>query len=451
MNRRIRKIFLTGLLAVLSAALAFTILLSSLHLSALRSGLRAVLSAAAAWTTDSATDLNTLAKDIARSTPPLRVTFLLPGGLVLADSEDDPKSMLGFTPGPEVEQALERGSGERFSISSGLFSPSLEMAGLISGRLVLRLYYPLSKALQPLIWSLVSMPLLIILLLLWQRRSMYRLQRELDSQLGRVRELLEGVGEKTRYSPDVFFPEIRPAMKEIVRLIDRMRDDLEQIRRTRDMRREFVANASHGLKNPLTAILGFAELLQENAPETTEKRSEYLKIILQEGRRMMAVIQDILLLEKNEHVPPDIEEVSLAEIAKEVSESLHPQCLKRGVHISIQGESKAHARREDIRELLDSLMGNAVRYNREGGHVEVRMEPGRITVQDTGIGIAPEHIPLIFEPFFRVDSTGQESHPGTGLGLSVAVNIARRYGGTIRVDSVLGEGSVFMVSFVRSA
>ncbi len=72
-------------------------------------------------------------------------------------------------------------------------------------------------------------------------------------------------------------------------------------------------------------------------------------------------------------------------------------------------------------------------------------------MQDTGIGIAPEHIPLIFEPFFRVDSTGQESHPGTGLGLSVAVNIARRYGGTIRVDSVLGEGSVFMVSFVRSA
>ncbi len=121
MNRRIRKIFLTGMLAVLFVALAFTILLSVLHLAALRGGLRAVLSAAAAWTADSAADLNTLAKDIARSAPPLRVTFMLPEGLVLADSEEDPKSMLSFVPGPEVEQALERGSGERYSISSGFF------------------------------------------------------------------------------------------------------------------------------------------------------------------------------------------------------------------------------------------------------------------------------------------------------------------------------------------
>ncbi len=322
---------------------------------------------------------------------------------------------------------------------------------MISGRLVLRLHYPLSKALQPLLWPLICMPPFIILLLLWQRRSMYGLQRELDGQLGRVRELLEGVGEKAIYSPDVFFPEIRPAMEEIVRLIDRMRGDLEQIRKTRDMRREFVANASHGLKNPLTAILGFAEMLQEGAADTTEKQAKYLKVILQEGQRMMSVIQDILLLEKAEGAPTDLEEVKLNEIAREVAESLQPQCLKQGVHIRVLGESTMHARREDIRELMDSLMGNAVRYNREGGRVEVRLEPDRITVQDTGIGIAPEHIPLIFEPFYQVEFSGQKSHPGTGLGLSVAVNIARRYGGTVRVDSVPGEGSVFTVSFVRSA
>lgn len=450
MNRRVRRIFLTGMLAVLMAALAFTALLSVLQLSALRGGLRAVLSAASAWTADSTGDLNTLAKDIARSAPPLRVTFLLPEGIVLADSEEDPRDMLGFILGPEVERALKEGSGERLSLDGGPFSPVLDMAGLVSGRLVLRLRYPLSGALRPLLFSLLTLPLLILLLMLWQRRSFLKLQRELDSQLCLVRELLEGAGDQDSPAPEAFFPEIRPAIVEILRLIDRMRDDLEQIRKTRDMRREFIANASHGLKNPLTAILGFAEMLQEGAADTPEKQAEYLHAIRQEGQRMMAVIKDILLLEKAEEAPADLEEISLAGVAGEVAESLLPQFRKKGVRITIQGETTLPARREDIRALLDSLMGNAVRYNREGGQVEVRLEPGRLTVQDNGIGIAPEHVPLIFEPFYRVESDGQNSAPGTGLGLSIAANIAHKYGGTIHVDSVPGEGSVFTVSFVRS-
>ncbi len=452
MNRRFRKLFLAGVLAVLLTALLFVALLTALQLSALRGGLRAVLSAAAAWTADSTSDLNSLARSIARSAPPLRVTFLLPEGIALADSQEDPLHMAGFRPGPEVAEALKGGSGEHLSLAGGPFSPALDMAGLVSGRLVIRLHYPLSEALRPLLVSLLAVPALLLALLFFQKRSFARIRKELDGQLLLVRELLLGAGEGETPPPEAFFPEIRPAMEAICRQIDRLRRDLLEIRRTRDMRREFVANASHGLKNPLTAILGFAELLSEGAAESPEKQAEYLRAILTEGARMMAVISDVLLLEKQaEDMAPPPEAVSLAAVAQEVAASLLPMCKKAGVTLSIEGEALMRARPEDLRELLDNLMGNAVRYSREGGWVRVLLEPGRIVVQDNGVGIAPEHLPLIFEPFYKVEPRGRKETGGTGLGLAIAARIAARYGGAIHADSVPGEGSVFTVSFVRNA
>lgn len=451
MKRRVRRLFLTSLLAVLLAALLFTLLMTTLQFFSLRNSLRAVLSAASAWTLDSTSDLNTLAEEIARSFPPLRVTFLLPEGIVLADSMENAGDMSGFVPGGEVREAIERGTGERFSLDGGVFSPSLDMAGLVSGRLLIRLHYPLSQSLLPLLLSLLGIPPLVALLWWVQMRSFDRIQRELDRQLGQVRDLLEWAGDEESAAPGDFFLEIRPAMETICRLIHRMRRDLGEIRKTREIRREFIANASHGLKNPLTAILGFAEILEEGAAETPEKREKYLHAILEEGKRMMAVISDILLLEKQEDKPPaGLEETDLATIANEVAASLLPLCEKTGVTISVSGRAMMPARREDMRELLDNLMGNAVRYNNPGGWVRVLLQQGTVTVSDNGVGIEGDYLPYIFEPFYRVEQPGSGSPAGSGLGLSIAARIANKYGGIIRVESAPGKGSVFLVDFVRN-
>ena len=451
MNRRIRKVYVASMTVTVLLALLFIILMSALQISSLSGGLRAVLSAASAWTADSTADLNILARSIARSSPPLRVTFLLPEGIVLADSEESPLEMADFTLGPDSIAAIKNETGERLSFDGGLFYPALDMSGMVAGQLLIRLHYPLSKALGPLLLSLLAIPIVAMALLLWQKRTFMGIQRDLDDQLNRVRELLEGAAGGNSSAPDGFFPEIRPAMDTICRLIQRMQSDLETIRKTRDMRRDFIANASHELKNPLTAILGFAEMLGESAEETPQQRAAYLRAILEEGARMMSVISDILMLEKQEDDPnQDYEETDLAVIAQEVKSSLLPLCRKKGISISVQGDTTIRALAGDMRELLENLMGNAVRYGREGGWVKVLLEPDRIIVQDNGIGISEDKIPLVFEPFYRVDSPDLPKTSGTGLGLPIALRIARKYGGTIHVDSIVGEGSAFTVSFVRN-
>lgn len=452
MNRRFRKVYMASMTVTLLLVLLFIILMSAVQISSLQGGLRSVLSAASAWTADSTADLNKLARSIARSSPPLRVTFLLPEGIVLADSEDSPLDMADFVLGSDSTAALESGTGERLSFDGGLFSPALDMSGLIAGQLLIRLHYPLSAALGPLLLAFLAIPMVATALLLWQKRTFTGIQRALDDQLNQVRELLETAAGGESPTPDVFFPEIRPAMEAICRLIERMQSDLETIRKTRDMRRDFIANASHELKNPLTAVLGFAEMLSESTEETPEKRAAYLRAILEEGARMMAVISDILMLEKQGDDPNlDYEETALAVIAQEVKSSLLPLCRKKGISISVQGDTTIRALADDMRELLDNLMSNAVRYGSEGGWVKVLLEPDRIIVQDNGIGISKEQIPLVFEPFYRIDSPDHPKISGTGLGLPIALRIARKYKGTIHIDSVVGEGSIFTVSFVRSA
>ncbi len=451
MNRRIRKVYMASMTVTVLLALLFIILMSALQISSLSGGLRAVLSAASAWTADSTAYLNILARSIARSSPPLRVTFLLPEGIVLADSEESPLEMANFTLGPDSIAAIKNETGERLSFDGGLFYPALDMSGMVAGQLLIRLHYPLSKALGPLLLSLLAIPIVAMALLLWQKRTFMGIQRDLDDQLNRVRELLEGAAGGDSSAPDGFFPEIRPAMDTICRLIQRMQSDLETIRKTRDMRRDFIANASHELKNPLTAVLGFAEMLSESAEETPQKRAAYLRAILEEGARMMSVISDILMLEKQVDDPnQDYEETDLAVIAQEVKSSLLPLCRKEGISISVQGDTTIRALADDMRELLENLMGNAVRYGREGGWVKVLLEPDRIIVQDNGIGISEDKIPLVFEPFYRVNSPDLPKTSGTGLGLTIALRIARKYGGTIHVDSIVGEGSAFTVSFVRN-
>ncbi|NLM87086.1 MAG: hypothetical protein GX171_10405 [Clostridiales bacterium] len=412
--------------------------------------LMAILNTASAWTTESSSNLQELADKIASSSPPLRVTFIMPNGIILADSgkeDQDPQKLMKQE---EVVLALRHGIGEDFSLRDSLLHPSLNAAMLLDGRLILHLSNPIEE-----IKHLVTVyfPLIVLMFLAMIAVSHWLLDpvtRRVVKQLEQVRDLLEGTTSRDQINPEHFYPELRPAMENILYLIDRLRYDLVQISKTQDMQRDFVDNSSHELKSPLTSITGFAEMLYDEPELGLAQRQEYLGYILEECQRMIAIINDILMLERQDQRKiGEMARVDLNRVANQVAQALSPQAQQKDIAITVQGQCHVFAVEQDMWDLLRNLMGNAVRYGRQGGYVKVLLSEGRLEVRDNGIGIAREHRERIFEKFYRVDAARDRGAGGTGLGLAIAAGITNRYGAAIHVESEPGQGACFIVDFVR--
>lgn len=229
--------------------------------------------------------------------------------------------------------------------------------------------------------------------------------------------------------------------------------DITAVRRAEQIRSEFVANASHELKTPLTSIKGFAELIQSGIVQNREKESEYLGLICSETDRMIVLINDILKLSELESLAEDTgkDRVSLLAVARKVQQSLALQAKEKDVIISVGGEDGfLRANPDRMTQLVLNLMDNAVKYNRSGGKVDVsvRQTDGNVelTVADTGIGIPPDSMDRVFERFYRVDRSHNRKISGTGLGLSIVKHIAGLYRGKIDLQSRPGEGTIITVT-----
>jgi two-component system phosphate regulon sensor histidine kinase PhoR len=224
------------------------------------------------------------------------------------------------------------------------------------------------------------------------------------------------------------------------------------------MRRDFVANVSHELKTPLTAIRGFAETLRASeVPEA--QRHAYLEVILRHAERLARLIDDILELSRVEgrQQPFVAAEVDVARIARLLLRDLAPQFEARQLRAEVAPEARgvALADRRAVEQILGNLLENAAKYTEPGGRIEVRVgevgEEVRIEVADTGIGIPPEDLPRIFERFYRVDKARSRDLGGTGLGLAIVKHLAQAQGGEVSVRSRPGEGSTFTVVLPRAA
>ncbi len=230
--------------------------------------------------------------------------------------------------------------------------------------------------------------------------------------------------------------------------------DVTTIRENEKMRSEFVANASHELKTPITSIKGFAELLASGIVQDTDTANDYLNRITAEATRMTRLIDDIIKLSEMEsgRRVPTAEAVNLTALARELAESLAPIALQKGVALTVTGEDVSlTAQREDMRQILANLMDNAVKYNKKGGTVKVECikdeDSVRVTVADTGIGIARVHHARVFERFYCVDKGRSRTVGGTGLGLSIVKHAAARWGGEILFESAEGKGTTVTVVF----
>lgn len=265
---------------------------------------------------------------------------------------------------------------------------------------------------------------------------------------------------------DVSRPDERDVEEEIKPLIRRLNDQNRQIRSQMEalaqehekqdrIRREFTANVSHELKTPLTSISGFAELMRDGLvrPEDVQP---FAGKIYDEAQRLITLVGDIIRLSRLEDpsVTVQREPVCLYQIAERVRQQLEPAARKLEVSYELHGdEGWITASPRIAEEIVYNICDNAVKYNRPGGSVAVCITDGdgqtKVTVTDTGIGVAREELSRIFERFYRVDKSHSKEVGGTGLGLSIVKHGAASLGAAIEVDSTLGKGTTITVTFSK--
>ena len=234
-------------------------------------------------------------------------------------------------------------------------------------------------------------------------------------------------------------------------------EDITEITKLENMRKDFVANVSHELKTPLTSINGFVETLIINENIDADKRNRFLGIIKKESDRLKRLIEDILLLSSIESKTNILKErVVLFEVFKEVYEIVNYIATSKDIEISykfIDEKTVLEANGDYVKQLLLNLIDNAVKYTAPGGKVTVNQytENNNIVIEviDNGVGIPKEDIDKIFQRFYRVDKARSRAVGGTGLGLAITKHIVNSLKGSITVESELNIGSKFIVTIPK--
>jgi two-component system, OmpR family, phosphate regulon sensor histidine kinase PhoR len=229
--------------------------------------------------------------------------------------------------------------------------------------------------------------------------------------------------------------------------------DITRLERLERVRQEFLSNVSHELRTPLTAIRTFIETLADGALDDADNNRRFLSIIDRNAARMHSLIDDILELSAIEAGTATFEvvPVPLRALIDDVLTSLAARAAERRLTLrnEVAEDVSVYADARRLEQMLTNLCDNAIKFNAEGGAVRIGHERAggrdRISVTDTGEGIAPEHIRRIFERFYRVDRARSRALGGTGLGLAIVKHLALAHGGQASVQSVSGEGSTFTI------
>jgi len=232
-------------------------------------------------------------------------------------------------------------------------------------------------------------------------------------------------------------------------------NDVTHLRRLENMRRDFVANVSHEIKTPLTAIKGFVETLHQGNVDNPDEAKRFLGIIQKHADRLSSIVEDLLSLSRIEQEDKvktiKLEEGSIKDVFRSAILICRPKAEEKNIGLQIVCDEQISARFDAnlLEQAVVNLLDNAIKYSEPESTIYLKAQPGgskiKISVEDQGIGIAQKHLPRLFERFYRVDKARSRNMGGTGLGLAIVKHIAQAHSGNVSVESTLGQGSTFTI------
>lgn len=251
------------------------------------------------------------------------------------------------------------------------------------------------------------------------------------------------------------YPELEPIAeilnernRNIKRQMDELHAEKELVEKARKSKDEFISNVTHEMNTPLTSIHGYAELLQAGGMTDSQIKTAH-KTILAQSERLTNLIACILNYSEIDNEDLPVYEVDFSALARETLHALKPEADKRSITVTenIDDNVIILSRHEYLSEIFGNLVRNAIKYNKDGGSVTITLDRQALTVEDTGIGISEENSKKIFSRFFTVDKSRSGKNGGFGLGLAVVKKICKKSGWDISVESEIGKGSKFTVTF----
>ena len=372
----------------------------------------------------------------------LRVTLIDPEGEVKYDSHVSKVGLENHGDREEVKEALQKEEGYATRRSRTLDKNAFYYAIKLQDGDILRVSRETDNLLSIFYNAIPVIVLLALILFLLCMIFAHFLTRKLVKPIEGLANNLDSFREIDTYE------ELKPFMNTIYK-------QHEDILKSARIRQDFTANVSHELKTPLTAISGYAQLIENGMAEEKDV-IRFSHEIHKNASRLLTLINDIIRLSELDSMEAahNFEPIDLKAVALACVDNLQMNANKHGVSIRFEGEGAlVMAEKEMLEELLYNLCDNAIRYNNEGGSVLVgiKNEQERVvmTVQDTGIGIPKEHQDRIFERFYRVDKSRSKSTGGTGLGLAIVKHIVAQFDARIELWSEPGRGTRIQITFLR--
>jgi len=372
----------------------------------------------------------------------VRITWIDGDGNVLGDTDANQEHMENHAARPEFQKALKSGEGVDVRKSETLEDNTYYYAVKLEDGTVLRV----SEAAQS-TWKLIfsALPGLIVSLLVMIAICILLARMFAKSIIAPLTTLAADLDRRSS--------KITSEYKELEPFMQTIRTQHENILRTAKVRQDFTANVSHELKTPLTAISGYAELMETGMVQGDGVK-HYAKEIHHNSNRLLALINDIIHLSEMDRTEYEVQmqPVNLTELVQNNLEGLRVSAEQRNLSLRYVGEQAfVYGNAGLLEELLWNLCDNAIRYNKDNGMIKVQVEKHKeqvlLVVSDTGIGISKEHQERIFERFYRVDKSRSKETGGTGLGLAIVKHIVAQHDARLELTSAPGEGTKITVIF----
>ena len=429
-----------AILAIIATVIGITIIYYNLFEGQVRSD----LSVSAKLLKDTqyfeSVDIDVDQIDLSTDLDELRVTWIDKDGTVLYDNDASVELLQNHFDRPEIQEAFEQGEGETVRRSDTMNEDTFYYALRLDNGTVLRVATN-AQSIWAVFISAIPIILLIILLIISICIAIsHLLTKQFLKPIEMMAENLENADYESPY-------------RELDPLVERLRTQHTDILSAAKARQDFTANVSHELKTPLTAISGYAELL-EGGMVGAEKQNHFYHEIRKNADRLLALINDILRLSDLDRKDSELHftEVDLYETVSECMEVLSVNAKQRNVTIELEGKTSIVCGNKDmLKELVENLGQNAIRYNNPNGKVKISVGTidGQValTVKDNGIGIPVSEQQRIFERFYRVDKSRSKATGGTGLGLAIVKHIVEIHDAKIELDSAPGVGTTISVLF----